>query len=64
MKKKLLFLLLICVLFIIVVCVRFFILKSAVKEGQLKIITSPAANVLINNQTKGKSPYEISLPEG
>lgn len=64
MKKKLLFLLLIFFIFVVVVGIRFFLLKNASKEGQIKIITSPSANVVINNQTKGKTPYETTLEEG
>lgn len=64
MKRKLLFLLLIFTIFVIVVGVRFFFLKNSVKQGQLKIITSPTANVIINNQSKGKTPFEITLDEG
>ncbi len=64
MKKKLLFLLLIFGIFIIVVAIRFLFLKNSAKQGQLKIVTSPTANVFINNQTKGKTPFESTLQEG
>lgn len=64
MKAKLLFLLLIFLIFTVVVGVRFFILKNSVKQGQLKVITSPTANVVINNQTRGKTPFELTLAEG
>jgi hypothetical protein len=64
MKAKLLFLLLIFTIFAVVVTARFFLLKNSVKQGQLKIITSPSATVLINNQSKGKTPFESTLDEG
>jgi len=64
MKRKLLFLLLIFFIFAVVVGVKFFILNNSVKQGHIKIITSPSASVVINNQTKGKTPFETTLDEG
>jgi len=64
MKRKLLFLLLIFFIFAVVVGVRFVMIKSSSKEGRIKIITSPSASVVINNQSKGKTPFETSLTEG
>lgn len=64
MKKKLLFLLGLVVVFLLFVVVRFFIVSRSSKEGRLQIISSPNANVVINDKASGRTPYEASLKEG
>lgn len=64
MKKKLLFLLALVLLFILFVVGRYIYVSRTSKEGRLQIISSPTANVIIDNEAVGRTPYESSLAEG
>lgn len=64
MKKKLAYLLALFIIFGIVVSGYFIYLKFSVKQGQLRVLSSPGANVVVNNKSVGKTPYEESLQEG
>lgn len=64
MKKKILFLISLVLLFIAFVAVRSFLALRSGKEGRIQIISSPASNVIINNEAVGRTPYEASLPVG
>ena len=64
MKKKLIYLLAIFVIFGIVITIGFFLQSRKADEGKLRILTSPTADISINNEPAGKTPYEKSLPEG
>ncbi len=60
MKKKLLIIIGLVVIFIIFIFVRFFILDKQNAAGKIKVLSSPAATVFIDNVAVGKTPYEIS----
>lgn len=64
MKKKLLFLLGLIVVFILFVAVRFVYTSQRSREGRLQIISSPHANVIIDNKAVGRTPYEASMVTG
>ena len=64
MKKKLLFLLALVLLFVLFIGGRFIYLSQTSKEGRLQVISSPTANVIINNEAVGRTPYEASLEQG
>lgn len=64
MKKKLLYLLILFLIFAVGVIIRFVYVSQTSKEGRLQIISSPSANVLINDEPAGKTPYEATLPAG
>lgn len=64
MRKKLRYLTLLLVCFVIFIAIRFFYTSQSTKEGRLQIISSPTANVLINDKPVGRTPFEATLPEG
>ncbi len=64
MKRKLLFLLVLFGLFVLAVCGRYLYLKTQIKEGRLKIISSPTATVFLDEKQKGRTPFERGLREG
>lgn len=64
MKKKILFLISLILIFAAFVAVRSFMAFRSGKEGRIQIISSPASNVIINNEAVGRTPYESSLPIG
>jgi hypothetical protein len=64
MKRKLAYLISIFFVFAIVVGAYFSYLKISVKQGKIKILSSPAANIVINNKSIGKTPYEDTIDTG
>ncbi len=60
MKKKLLIVIALVVLFVLFIFVRFFILDRQNANGKIKILSSPAATVFIDNVAVGKTPYEAN----
>jgi len=64
MKRKIAYLLSIFFIFALVIGVYFTYLKISVKQGTIKILSSPGANVVINNQSVGKTPYEDTVDIG
>lgn len=60
MKKKLLILIILVVLFVLFIFVRFFIMDRQNANGKIKILSSPAATVFIDNVAVGKTPYEAN----
>lgn len=64
MKKKIGILALLCVGFGIFLLVRYFILESQNIYGKVKIVSSPAASIFINNVATSKVPYEDKLKAG
>lgn len=58
MKKKLLIIIILVVVFLIFIFVRFFFLDRQSSLGKIKIVSSPAAAVFINDAAVGKTPYE------
>ncbi|HRN69853.1 MAG TPA: PEGA domain-containing protein [Candidatus Woesebacteria bacterium] len=60
MKKKLLIIIGLVVIFIVFIFVRFFWLDRQNASGKIKILSSPAATVFIDNVAVGKTPYEIN----
>lgn len=64
MKKKIGILALLCVGFGIFLLIRYFILESQNIYGKVKIVSSPAASIFINNVATSKVPYEDKLKEG
>lgn len=64
MKKKILFLLLLIFLFAAFLGIRFFLMDRQNANGRLKIVSTPAASVFIDNVPIGKTPYEEKQREG
>lgn len=60
MKKKLFIIIGLVVIFVIFIFVRFFWLDKQNASGKIKVLSSPAATVFIDNVAVGKTPYEIS----
>ncbi len=60
MKKKLLIVIVLVAIFLIFIFVRFFWLDKQNASGKIKVLSSPAATVFIDNVAMGKSPYEVS----
>ncbi|MCX7881267.1 MAG: PEGA domain-containing protein [Patescibacteria group bacterium] len=57
MKKKLILLTFLIFSFLVFIIVRFFFLNNQNIYGQLKIVSSPTANVFINNLNVGQTPF-------
>lgn len=64
MKKKIGILLLLLLGFFLFVAIRFLLLDTQNTFGQLRIISSPAATVFINNVAIGKVPFEDKYKAG
>lgn len=60
MKKKLLIVIGLVIIFIIFIFIRFFWIDRQNAAGKIKVLSSPAATVFINNVAVGKTPYEIN----
>lgn len=60
MKKKLLIVIGLVVIFIAFIFIRFFWLDTQNASGKIKVLSSPAATVFIDNVAVGKTPFEIS----
>ena len=58
MKKKLLLLGILFLVFAGIIAFRFFVYDTQNAVGQLKIVSSPSAQVFIDNNLVGKTPYE------
>jgi hypothetical protein len=58
MKKKLLVIIILVAVFLLFIFVRFFFLDKRSNFGKIKIVSSPAASVFINDVNVGKTPYE------
>ncbi len=57
MRKKLLLVIILVVAFLAFIVIRFFIQDQQNAAGQLKIDSSPAAGVFVNDEAVGKTPY-------
>ncbi|MFN4212383.1 MAG: PEGA domain-containing protein [Microgenomates group bacterium] len=64
MKEKLVVLTILVILFGIFVLVRFFLIDQQNDYGNLKVISSPASSVFINNIAAGKTPFESKYKTG
>jgi hypothetical protein len=64
MKGKLLLLTILVAGFGLFVLVRFFILDKTNEYGKLKVISSPASSVFINNAIIGKTPFDDKYKVG
>jgi hypothetical protein len=64
MRNKLTLLLILVGLFIAFVAIRFFIFDRQNVYGRLKVVSSPAASVFVNNAIIGKTPYEDKYKVG
>lgn len=64
MRRKIAYLLSIFFIFALVIGGYFAYLKVSVKQGKIKILSSPGANVVINNQSVGKTPFEDTVDIG
>lgn len=64
MKRKLLFLLLLCGGFAAFVGIKTLMMRGKDNAGRLRIISSPAAGVFIDSTAVGKTPFEEKLKEG
>lgn len=64
MKKKLLFLLGLVFIFLIYLAIDFVFLSRRTQEGRIEIVSSPTANVIINDKAVGRTPYTSSLIAG
>lgn len=60
MKKKLLIVIGLVIIFIVVIFIRFFWIDRQNASGRIKILSSPAATIFINDVAIGKTPFEIS----
>ncbi len=58
MKKKLIIIVILVVVFLLFIFVRFFFLDKQSNFGKIKIVSSPAAAVFINDAAVGKTTYE------
>jgi hypothetical protein len=58
MRKKLAIVAILVGLFLLFIFVRFMFFDAQNSLGRLKIISSPAAKIFIDNVEVGKSPYE------
>lgn len=64
MKKKIGIIVLLLVGFFLFLIIRFAILNNQNVYGRIKVTTSPAATVFINNVAMGKMPYEDQIKAG
>lgn len=64
MKGKLILLFLLIVLFIIFVFFRFIIFDVQNTDGQLRIVSSPASSVFLDNVAVGKVPFDLKYKSG
>lgn len=64
MKKKIGIVMLLLTGFILFVFIRFALLNNQNAFGRLKVVTSPAATVFLNNVATGKVPYEDRMKAG
>lgn len=64
MKKKLILFFILLLLFAGGMAGKYFFLNSRGSGGRLKILSSPSANVFLNNTSVGKTPYEDKVKHG
>lgn len=64
MKRKLTVIVALIGIFILFILVRFFIFEKTNQQGRIKVLSSPTAGVFVNNEPKGKTPFEEKLPPG
>lgn len=64
MKSKFVLLLTLIILFIGFVIVKFVIKDKTTSMGRIKIVSSPTAEVYIDNKLLGKAPLEIEYDVG
>lgn len=64
MRRKILFLISLFVLFGLFVAGRFIYLKTQDTDGKLRVLSSPSAQVIIDDKKVGKTPFESDLKEG
>jgi hypothetical protein len=64
MKKKLLFLLLLILGFAVFLGVNSYIQGKKNESGRVKIVSSPAAGVFVDNVAMGRTPFEGKMKEG
>lgn len=65
MKRKLGFLLIFLgIITLVVFIVRFFLASRTPKAGVLKIHSTPAASVFMDNKHVGRTPYDAEVPQG
>lgn len=64
MKNKLVFLLFLILLFGFGMAGKYFFLDQKSTQGELKILSSPVANIFLNDKTSGKTPYEDKIKPG
>lgn len=64
-RSKLIVITLLLIIFLIFIGIRYFFLDISKHEGRIKIISSPRANIFINNKAVGKStPFEEKISPG
>jgi len=64
MKRKLTVIFALIGIFILFILVRFFFFEKTNQLGRIKVLSSPTAGVFINNEPKGKTPFEQKYPPG
>lgn len=64
MKRKLLFLISLFFIFGLVVLGRYLYLKLEIKEGRLKILSSPSSTIYLDDKESGSTPFEKNLRTG
>lgn len=64
MKKKLLYLLGLVFIFLVFMTIQFLYTNGSKKLGSIEIVSSPTANVIIDDKSVGRTPFNSSLPAG
>jgi hypothetical protein len=64
MRKKALFLFILCFLFILFLFFRFFVMSKEAGTGTIKALSSPDASIFVDNVAIGKTPFENKMKEG
>ncbi len=64
MKRKLTVIVALIAAFILFILVRFFLFEKTNQLGRIKVLSSPTAGVFLNNEPKGKTPFEEKVPPG
>lgn len=64
MKRKLTVIVALIAAFVLFILIRFFLFEKTSQMGRIKVLSSPTAGVFINNEPKGKTPFEEKYPPG
>ncbi len=64
MKRKLTVIVALVAAFLLFILIRFFLFEKTNQMGRIKVLSSPTAGVFVNDEPKGKTPFEEKLPPG